>query len=284
MYVYKKKDCLSKGGDISIVKCRTIAPETAHMHEFVEIVYILSGRGTQRIDNTDYEVSGGDLLFINCGQVHSFESAKGSELVYYNLLINPELISTSIVNNNNFFDIMLLTAFEDIRKISSPKQFVSFAGNEKIRIESILSEMENEYNGSMIKSEFVLIGYVTVILAYISRKVFGAGEESDINVMGDILKYIEEHISEKLSLEELSKKSFYSPKYFSRLFKSSCGISITEYIQRERIKLGARLLCETNYTVDEIAHMVGYSTSVHFYRYFAKYKGMTPNRYRTGNG
>ena len=47
--------------------------EEPHCHEFIEIVYVLSGAATERVDESSYEVERGDVIFINYGSHHAYE-------------------------------------------------------------------------------------------------------------------------------------------------------------------------------------------------------------------
>ena len=68
--------------------------------------------------------------------------------------------------------------------------------------------------------------------------------------------------------------------YFGSLFKKNTGISFTGYIVSKRLKKSEKLLRETEYSVSEIADMVGYDDAFHFSKLFKKYKNISPSDYR----
>lgn len=74
---------------INIHSTDNSTPEAPHTHDFVELVYILGGEGTHTINNVEYRVSRGDMLFINYKQVHSFNTP--SEMTIVNILLTPIL-------------------------------------------------------------------------------------------------------------------------------------------------------------------------------------------------
>ncbi len=281
MNYYSKENRFTKGIPIAVYKNHSYLSEmqAAHTHDFIEITYILQGSCVQKIDETEYAAKEGDLLFITLGQVHSFRVSENSKMRYINVLIDPSLINRSIINSESSFETRLLTTFEDILKINAENRFLSFRGDERVKIENILNEMVFEYQRSPLQNDSVLIGYLTVLFAYMHRKYFRESERESL-LSPEIMRYIDEHFTESITLAELSAKYLYSPKYFSKLFKARFGISFTEYIRRKRIDMGKTLLLETDFRVDTVSETVGYANTAHFHRYFKMLCGVTPNEFR----
>lgn len=277
MQTYKIDNFCSKDENIAVKKITETKHEPIHRHDCIEIVYILSGSGNHQVNGASYEVCGGSMLFINYNQTHSFHIKE--KMTYFNILIKPEAVSEKIINAENAFEILSLTAFEDLRSADTSCSFMKFDGEERFKIENVINEMEAEFNRKNSGYKAVLKGYLTVLLSYIFRHMLPHADNFDV-IPYDITEYISKHFQEKLSLEELSKKCFYSPKYFSHIFKQCYGITVTEYIQKIRIEEGKRLLRETLISVDEISRIIGYDDSVRFYKYFKRQCGITPKQYR----
>ena len=104
--------------------------------------------------------------------------------------------------------------------------------------------------------------------------------DSDAPVSVQVKKYIEEHIAENLTREELGKVFFLNPDYLARIFKNEEGVSLTSYIRNRRIKIAQRLLKETNRSIDEISQAVGYSYNTSFFNIFREVTGVSPYQYR----
>ena len=66
-----------------------------HKHNFLELIYIISGNATHYIDNTEYKVSKGDLLLIDTNQTHFHKSENG--VLYANMVLLPEFISENLI-------------------------------------------------------------------------------------------------------------------------------------------------------------------------------------------
>lgn len=92
--------------------------------------------------------------------------------------------------------------------------------------------------------------------------------------------YIQEHYSEPVKLETIAEYVNFSPKYFSTIFKRSCGVSFSEYLTNVRIEKAKEKLRTTNASVKEIAIGVGYPDIHHFSKVFRKNVNIKPTDYR----
>ncbi|TSB47857.1 response regulator transcription factor [Alkalicoccobacillus porphyridii] len=99
-------------------------------------------------------------------------------------------------------------------------------------------------------------------------------------VIDRISNYIEEHLSEDLSLVRLAEIHFFNPSYLSHLFKQERGINLSEHIDKCRVRRAKELLQDGNLKIREVSKLVGYHTAHSFTRFFKKTTGMTPKEYR----
>ena len=264
---------------------RNVAKERhiPHTHDFIEIVYICEGSGTQMINDDSYLVKRGDLLFINFKDVHSYSTDTGME--YINCLISPEFLSEELINSKNALDILTLAIFKDFFDVAEkicPK--ISFHGLEMLEIEDVFNHMIAEYEKKAPGYIAVLKGYVNVLLAKIFR-IFKKPEldslTTDLNkITPEVLQYIKKNYNKKITLKELAKHSFYNAAYFSTIFKECFGKTPLEYINEIRIEKAVQLMKQTDLTIEEICHRVGYSNKKHFYKIFRDATGTTPNNFR----
>ncbi|WP_246132401.1 helix-turn-helix domain-containing protein, partial [Paenibacillus hemerocallicola] len=92
----------------------------------------------------------------------------------------------------------------------------------------------------------------------------------------EIIRYLNQHYAEPLSLPLLAEHFQMNLYYLSRLFKKTTGFSLTEYISAIRIKEAQRLLSETPFKVTDIAYNVGFQNIAHFGKVFKAATGYTP--------
>lgn len=95
-----------------------------------------------------------------------------------------------------------------------------------------------------------------------------------------VLLYIEENLSEELSLEKIAREFSYSPFYMARAFKDDMGITLYKYIQGRRLDDAAGKLAETNRPIVEIALEAGYGSQQAFAQAFRCKYGCAPREYR----
>jgi AraC family transcriptional regulator len=95
-----------------------------------------------------------------------------------------------------------------------------------------------------------------------------------------VSKYINDHLTENLSLKELAAVAEMSPHYFTSLFKQSTGLSAYQYVIHRRMERAKQLLCKQGLSIVEVAQEVGFQSQSHFSNVFRKYAGTTPRIYR----
>ncbi|WP_054023169.1 response regulator [Bacillus sp. FJAT-28004] len=106
--------------------------------------------------------------------------------------------------------------------------------------------------------------------------------DSTETVVEKIKRYIALHIDEELSRQYIADYIGLSPDYIVKLFKKETGLSISDYILKERINLAKELLSKTDTTISNVALAVGFSNFSYFSTLFKKEVSMTPQYYRKG--
>lgn len=94
------------------------------------------------------------------------------------------------------------------------------------------------------------------------------------------MKFIEKHFNERIVNEELADKANMAINSFARLFKTSTGISVQQYIIKTKIEVACNLMHHSNKTIDEIAYDCGFSDRHHFAKLFKKAMNINPAYYK----
>jgi YesN/AraC family two-component response regulator len=152
------------------------------------------------------------------------------------------------------------------------------------RVLKILKRMLKEYEDKDMGYQEILRGQIIELLILTMRKIRLPDTESvDNSMVRHIIKHVQKHYAEKLSLVELTQKYNYSLSYTSSIFKQETGYNFQEYVQTVRIKESCRLLLNTTKLVSEIAEAVGYVDTKFFNEIFKRQLGVTPRQYRKLN-
>lgn len=93
-------------------------------------------------------------------------------------------------------------------------------------------------------------------------------------------KQIEDHYTEKFSLESLASALFVNENYLLRVFKEVTGHTLLWYHNQTRCLAAKKLLAHSDYSISFISCQVGFASSTHFSRVFKKMTGCTPSEYR----
>ncbi|MFR7520402.1 MAG: helix-turn-helix transcriptional regulator [Mediterraneibacter faecis] len=98
--------------------------------------------------------------------------------------------------------------------------------------------------------------------------------------MKTVLKYVENHYTEKLTIDDMAKLTYYSKSHFMKFFKAHMGIGFTEYLNDYRLTMAARLLKSSDDSILMIADASGFDNLSYFNRIFKKKYGVSPGTYR----
>lgn len=280
MKIFEIDNVIQENENIALSKHLHTKDEPMHSHKFLEISYVFSGCGYQNINGEQSFVKRGDLMVFLLKDEHSFSPQ--DSIGIYNCYISPQFLSEKFTNSLNAVDILTLTAFSAFTLDNINTLF--HCGQNYREIENIFEAMEREFLNKETGYIQILHNYLEILLTKIFRL---QQNNSSINlpeeigkITPEILKYIENHYNQKITLTKLAQMSFYSPSYFSRIFKECYNTTLTDFVLGLRIDKAIVLLKETNKSVEDIAESVGYSDMKTFYKAFKKITGTTPKNMR----
>lgn len=270
-------------GKIHIFRRPKVGQVAPHIHDCIELVYISSGEGMQMVNGKSRQVTKGELLFYNIGELHCLNS--NTEVDAVNIQIYPEMLDGSLVASNNAIDLLTLGWFCEFSRIIEgfpPK--VSFTGKDLLEIEFIITRMKDEYDQKKTGYLSVIYGYLNVLFAKLFRQIYAETKldvrENVGQITPDVLSYIEKNYNNRITIQELARRNFYNPSYFVQIFKECFGMTPLQYINHKRINKAMELLEDTDMPVEEVMHSVGFSDKKHFYSIFKQNAGVTPATYR----
>lgn len=102
-----------------------------------------------------------------------------------------------------------------------------------------------------------------------------------IDIVMEIVSYIESHLQEKILLDDIAQNMNYSKYYLNRIFSSVAGCTMHKYIQRRRLTEAARLLAETDIPIAEISSKACYDSQQAFTLAFRQLYQCTPQTCRS---
>jgi AraC family transcriptional regulator of arabinose operon len=101
----------------------------------------------------------------------------------------------------------------------------------------------------------------------------------DLQKIDMVLHYIDEHLADNITVENLAKQVYLHPNYFIVFFKGIIGYSPIQYVNQRRMETAKGLLTQPECNVSAVASRVGMQI-YYFSRMFKAHTGLTPSRYR----
>ncbi|KRE44800.1 AraC family transcriptional regulator [Paenibacillus sp. Soil522] len=251
-----------------------------HFHDWYEMVYIYSGKGTFFIDQTFYDAVPGDVFMIPGNTIHrSFpdpDDPKTSTALFFN---------ASLVHSPPLGDsFSYLRCFEQAKRHKAYK-LPAAAAADKQQIIALIDRIHAEETDKLPGYRLAVLLHLQQILLLLGRTLNPSEEGQAVSSsapswMRAILAYIDEHPASPLGLSQLAKRASVTPAHFSRVFKKLTGMNVTEYVTTKRIIRAKELLVESDANIADIAERCGFESLPHFHRMFKKLTGMTPSHYK----
>lgn len=107
------------------------------------------------------------------------------------------------------------------------------------------------------------------------------GNRSAAEIVAQVEEYVREHLKDsEMLVTDIAEAIYLNKDYLNRVFKKAHGISISQYMIQERMKLAGMLLCDKANTVNAVAEKAGYNNYPYFASSFKRYYGCTPSQYQ----
>ena len=232
-----------------------------------QIIYIVSGCGHFHFDNTENEiiVSAGNIVLFRPKELQKYEYyGKDKTEVYW-----VHFTGSDVKN------ILRRYGFSDNKRV--------FPVGTSIEYERIFKQIITELQRCQANHEEMTALLLRHLFIIFQREL--ARERTlrneYLNCEMDIaVTYFNENYNRNISIEEYASCRGMSVSWFIRNFKKFTGSTPMQFIMAIRINNAQILLDETNFSINEIAKMVGYDNQLYFSRLFHKLKGYSPRDYR----
>lgn len=233
-----------------------------HTHNSsVEILHVIKGNGVIVIGDSLYPLRDNCIYFIKQPLLH--HSAPENCDTYLRSVANISYDYIHPLAKITGFDKILTTLCDNVCTV------LDISDSEYIdkEFKKLKSETKSERSVALIN-----------ILSCLS-KVKKAKYNLDNQITG-VIDYINENLSEKITLDMIGKKFHISKYYLCHIFKETTGMSIMSYILNQRIAYAKNLIINTDETISEIAIASGFSCFSYFSRIFKESEKLSPREFR----
>lgn len=244
-----------------------------HAHDFLELYYFLDGSVTYYIEDQVYDLCPGDLLIIPVGKMHrpviANEHAAYERMV---LWITPQYLQS--------IDSPAGDLQKNLQKVGEHGYCVPFRGDEMVFVTALLKKLF--YMQKNDADPKFCAGAVELYLWTIFRSygVIDTTHRNETQVIPQVIRYITEHFSEPLTLEDIAAEFFVSKSYLNRHFKAYTNSTVYAYIMALRLTHARRMLREGIPAV-EAGRECGFSDYSTFYKAFKTQTGLSPQQFKS---
>ena len=250
-----------------------------HWHDELEIIYVKSGFLTVSISGENYIGTPGDAFVVSPGNLHFMGSQTGT-VDYFTFLFPLKYIS---FRSNDILDDKLLEPLNNGHLMISPrvKNTAKELCEQLIEIYLAKNDERESIITAQIKTKTVLLQF---ILEMWKKGFVIENDTSGRNtVEKEMVSYIQQNFTGKISLREFGEQFHLSEKYISRYFKEHFHITLSQYVTYLRLEHAKQLLQDTDIPVTDVAMQSGYQNVSYFIRSFQKAYAVSPLKYRKNN-
>jgi AraC family transcriptional regulator len=227
---------------------------------------------TQKRDDRLHEsiVQKGDMIFVPAGQPSYWRSQSDTQQSILHIHLRPELVTQIAATSELDRSSILLTHC-----------FSQY----DLHIEQIAMMLLAELKSGGIMGELYVESLTQVLVIHLLRH-YSTLTQTITSVSGSLthvrlqqaIDYIHAHLDSCLSLVQIAESINISPTYFASLFKQATGISLHQYVIKQRVERAKLLLTTTDLTIASIAFQVGFSSQSHLNQHCKRLTGMTPKQ------
>ena len=235
-------------------------PFPAHMHDAVEIIYVLNGSMEVTVGGKRSVLMPGDTAIAFPGVVHSYD-----------------FVSDDIEGLMIMFLPGIIDEYNMVLRTMRPEDPCIKLVNRHPDLDGIIRHL------ATLTDTRLKIAYLHVVLAcIINRLSLIPAEKQQVAKLTDkVRQYVSNHFTEALSLESTAEALGISRIYLSHIFSQQLHINFRQYINTLRINRACKLMRDPTATITQIAFQCGYENQRTFHRAFLDQCGMKPNEYRT---
>ncbi len=251
--------------DVSIANIQTVDHEWQRdnfVHSFNRMYYILEGEGRIEVDGIVHYPKTGQLIVMPCNIKQSYSTISDNPFHKYWCHF------TARVGTRDLFEMCRFPVCIDISEIESAEIHNYFR--------NMIYHMQHQTATSILN---IRASMLQLISLFIEQGLDQASIPlATTQKMNRVLQFIEQHLADRMTIEQLASLVHYHPNYFIRAFHSVLGCSPIQYINRMRLDK-ARQLLASELSIGNIARNVGIEQH-NFSSMFKSYTGFSPRDYR----
>lgn len=270
---YRKSGYLNSEFKIFYLTESTSAKIDYHYHDFHKLLIFLNGSAGYSVEGREYELRPGDIVLIRAGEIHRpiiRENVPYQRIIIY---ISDAFFAAYQKQNCDLF-----YCFEESRRKQS--NLIRLPETPARQLNSIAGDLEASFQQSdssaPLYQKIKFIEYLICLNRSILHEKDSYLAEDSVNpVVLDIMNYINDHISEDLSIDMIAKNVFLNRSYVMHLFRSETGYTIGKYITEKRLFLANHYISQ-GFSMTDACYKSGFRNYTTFYQAYKKKYHVSP--------
>lgn len=241
-----------------------------HWHAEVEIILVLRGTVTVTQPERASTLGRDDILLINRSQIHELHSADGCDVLSFQLDLGKFGLPQEELHEL-YFDC-------DSSRVPSRTRYT----NLKALIALIVQRNSTPDDGMVYDNKSFAYSMLKELTQHFpaAKPLAAQSQEKYLERMNAIVRYVDSHYRENMSLVQLAEAVHLSPPYLSSMFTKYLGVTFSEYYNSVRLSYATRDLLNTEDPIDLVATRNGYANAQAFVRAFKSVYNILPSAYR----
>ncbi|EKO3966292.1 AraC family transcriptional regulator [Vibrio fluvialis] len=234
-----------------------------HDHSYTQIVIGLKGQAEFEVSGMGNIVGPGLGCVVTSGSDHAFGGIIGQSDI---LVLNMPLPSND--------DPLMLQKINDL---SNADVYFQLDGQIQKLVQMLVQEMQNSPEDMLLSR-----ACSDTVLALLQRHIsaFETHRRESRFDLEAIDRYIEQHISSRISVAQLAGSVFLGESQFHMLFKEQMGITPHQYVLGKRVDMAKLMIEQGRLTLGQIAELSGFSNQSTFTHTFSRLQGVSPSQYK----
>lgn len=249
-----------------------------HYHKEVEFLAIRQGSLDVFTKNTTVTLKDGDVFMLGSSQLHRSErSADPLRYVVLQVNLTQYLDQSTLPFLHGFSE--LTNPLDDLNYIFSS---IPDARREAHRlIVDIFEEMQAKRRGYEMAIAIAVRSLMLLLVRNDNQSLLKGSEDIEIVRLKPVLNYVDAHIGEKISVDDVCSLLNLSYHYFVKYFRKVMGVTFVDYVNFKRIKMAECMLLTQDLSIVEIGCSVGIPNVAQFYKMFKRYNPCSPKEFRS---
>ncbi len=241
-----------------------------HKHNCYEIIYVINGKISHYIEGEKYILTPGMLVIINYSELHMLTDVKED---YERMVLH---ISRDLIMPFKTEDYDLFESFK-LRE-QGHRNIIGDADTKKYKFSYYFKKILNIISEGAPEQD-LLIKCIIIEMLICVNKVYLAGRmidaEQSNNPVKEVFKFINNNLTDNLSLDKICKHLYVTKTYLCHIFKKRTGVSIIQYINNKRVMLADEMISNGMPSTKACVES-GFKNYSNFYKSYTKIMGHSP--------